>query len=204
MGGRWRYKLTASLKFAKSVPYKDTKFKGGRWRYKLTASLKFAKSVPYKDTKFMGARWRYKLTASLKCAKSVPYKDTKFMGGRWRYKLTASLKFAKSVPYTDTFIQPAGSVNSTVDVGVTNLGCKLKFAKSTIQKTQKIEGGCWRCKLTTFFKIAKSTIRRNKNSGATSAELLRRSLGLCSLSRGLNGECRCVADPRLHKTATFA
>ena len=57
------------------------KFMGGRWRYKLTASLKLAKSVPYKDTEFFGGRWRDKLTASLKLAKSVPHEDTKFIGG---------------------------------------------------------------------------------------------------------------------------
>ena len=34
-GGRWRYKLTPSLKSAKSAIQRYNTFKGGRWRYKL-------------------------------------------------------------------------------------------------------------------------------------------------------------------------
>ena len=152
MGGRWRYKLTASLTPARSVPYKDTEFMGGRWRYKLTASLKSAKSVPYKDMEFMGGGWRYKLTASLTPARSVPYKDTKFMGGRWRYKLTASLKFARSVPYKDTeFMGGRWRYKLTAS---------LKFAISVPYKDSKFIGGRWRYKLTASLKLARSGLAR--------------------------------------------
>ena len=43
-------KLTVSLKFCKAYHTKLQKLKGGRWRYKLTASL----SLPYEDTNMQG------------------------------------------------------------------------------------------------------------------------------------------------------
>ena len=107
-GGRWRYKLTGSLKFAKSTKkrYKNSRVDVGVTN--LQCPLTFAKSIHTKIHKLKGGRWRYKLTVSVKFAKSTiqRYKHSRVdvgaailrwtLGWRWRYKLTVSLKFAKS------------------------------------------------------------------------------------------------------------
>ena len=77
-GGRWRYKLTVTLKFAKSKPYKDTKFKVGRWRYNVQRKLKFAKST---IQRYNNSR------VDVGVAKSTIQRYKK--SGRWHYRLTA-------------------------------------------------------------------------------------------------------------------
>ena len=62
------------LEICKCYHTKIPKFKGGRWRYKLTVSMKLAKSAiqRYKISRVdIQGRCRYKLTVSLKFAKST-------------------------------------------------------------------------------------------------------------------------------------
>ena len=72
-------------------------FKGyGRWRYKLTVSLKFAKSPPYKDTRIHG----WALALQTYCVPEIynvyHTKIQTFKGKCWHYKLTVSVIFAQS------------------------------------------------------------------------------------------------------------
>ena len=73
----------------KAYHTKIQKIKSGRWRYNLTASVRFAKSVPYKHTKMVDVEvtnlhcpWNFL---------SLPCKDTKIQGWTLALQLTVSV-----------------------------------------------------------------------------------------------------------------
>ena len=139
-GGRWRYKLTVSLKLAKSTiqRYKSSRVDVGVTNLQCPGSLQ---RPPYKDTHIQRWNLAVQTCSALVICKAYHTQMHKFKGGRWRCKLTVCLKFATST------IQRYR--NARVDIGVTNLQCRLKFAKYTIQKHRQIQqskGG--RCNVT--------------------------------------------------------
>ena len=79
-------------------------------------ALKFAKSIPYKEIPNSRLDVGVTTYSEKKFAKSTIYKDTIIQG--WTLAL-------QSLPYKDT---------KNLDVGVTDLQRKLKFAKSTVQR----------------------------------------------------------------------
>ena len=167
-GGRWRYRLTLSLKFARSTIQTILKtIKDGRWRYKLTVSLKFAKSTihSYKSST------RYTLTVSLKKAKSTMHRYNKFKGQRlphhkgtqnqgWKlalqtYSVYSVLDICKV--YGNKDIKTQGwtltlQTHSMVEI------CTAYHTQMKNSRVDAIQGGRWCCKLTVSSKFATSTI----------------------------------------------
>ena len=144
------------LEICKCYHTKIPKFKGGRWRYKLTVSMQFAKSAiqRYKISRVDIQGWTLSLQTHgvLEVCKVYNGAMHKFKGGHWRYKLIVSLKLAKSIPYKDSNIQGVILDLQTHSVIQT---CKVYYTK-----IHKFKGGRWRYKLTVWLKFAQPTIHR--------------------------------------------
>ena len=72
------------------VDTKIQEIKGGRWRYKLTVSLKFVRSTiqRYANSIVDVGVGVTSLRCALEICEVYHTKIRKFKGGRWRYKIT--------------------------------------------------------------------------------------------------------------------
>ena len=146
MGGRWLYKLTVSLKFAKATiqryqnsmvdfgvtnlqchwnlksrPYKDTDIEGWTLALKKYSVLNFARST---KQRYNIQRWTLALQAYSVRDICLAYhtRIQKFNSGRWFSKLAVPGKIL-TVPVKNASDTMQRHKHSIVDVGVTNLPC---------------------------------------------------------------------------------
>ena len=164
-----------ALEKLQSLPYKDTNIQARRWRYKLTVSLKFAKSA-IQRYKIQGWMLAVQKTYSVRDICSVYHnqgvkvyhtKTVKFKCGRWHHQLRVSLKLP-TVPCKDTKIQGWTLATQTY-YGVAEIR-KVNHTKIQQFKAQRWTLAVLTCK-TMFLKSAQSLPYKDTNIQARTLAL---------------------------------